>query len=367
MSKKINITFDSQIFRLQSFGGISRYIVELARQLAQMNELFVKVLAPCHINEYLKKATDIPQWSAYCKKVPFGLRHDIDQLVCDGIISLSKPDITHATFYLRKEKPIKSKRLVITVHDMIHEKFPESFPAHDEIATLKREAVKAADHVICISENTRIDVIQLLGVPYDRTSVIHHGVPEIVAGALPRNLQDKPFILFVGQRGGYKNFNRLLCAWAASKSLSKDFILITFGGHGFSEEEKLLIQQLKIVPHSVVHLRGDDLLLSTLYSHAVAFIYPSLYEGFGMPLLEAMVHGCPVLCSNTSSMPEVAGVAALYFDPLNIEEISNAIERIAYDTTLREILHSAGLKRGAEFSWKKAAKETSEVYERILS
>ena len=86
-----------------------------------------------------------------------------------------------------------------------------------------------------------------------------------------------------------------------------------------------------------------------------------------MPLLEAMVHGCPVLCSKTSSMPEVAGGAALYFDPLSIEEISNAMERIARDTTLREKLHNAGLKRGAEFSWEKAAKETSAVYEQILS
>ncbi len=367
MGNKTNIAFDSQIFRLQVYGGISRYIVELARELALLETLSVNIIAPCHVNEYLKNAPDVPQSSVYLKTMRYGIRTRMDQFACDALIALTRPDIVHATYYLRNKRPINAKHFVVTVHDMTHEKFPQSFPHDDETSSLKRAAVAAADHVICISENTRLDVIKLLGVPRERTTVIHHGVPSRLFGNLPSGLGDKPFFLFVGQRGGYKNFEAVLHAYAASKTLQRNFRLVAFGGKGFTDAEQRLMQRLEINQSAVVHLSGDDSVLSALYTHAIAFIYPSMYEGFGMPLLEAMAHGCPVLSSNASSMPEVAADAALYFDPLNTAEMSNLMEHIVEDKVLRSQLRKAGLERGDKFSWKKAAIETKAVYTELLA
>lgn len=352
---------------MQAYGGISRYVVELARHLALIDSLSVRVLAPLHKNQYLRNASDVPKRSVYLRRMPNKIRTGLDQLACDGMISMFRPDITHATYYLRNCRPTKTRRLVVTVHDMIHEKFPESFPLEDDTLAFKRAAVAAADHIICISENTRKDAIELLGVPAGRTTVIHHGVPEPLPGELPPSLCGKPFFLFVGQRSGYKNFDRVLRAYAASASLRRDFQLVAFGGNCFTEAEHCLIQQLAIDRSRLVQLSGDDTVLSALYRHAAAFIYPSLYEGFGMPLLEAMVHGCPVLSSNTSCLPEIAASAAVYFDPLSTDDTQHALESIAYDHELQLRFRKAGLERSSEFSWQKAAQETHAVYTKLLN
>jgi glycosyltransferase involved in cell wall biosynthesis len=251
---------------------------------------------------------------------------------------------------------------------MIHEKLRDHFSMADPASRKKALAVERADHVICISEQTRQDLIELLGVNPAKTSVVHLGfrltsqsdsVPESSA-------QTCPFLLYVGERRGYKNFNGLLQAYATSLMLRNDFDLICFGGGEFTHREKTLLQQLGLSNGNVRQVSGDDALLAEYYRSASAFIYPSLYEGFGIPPLEAMSFNCPVVCSNVSSIPEVVGNAGEMFDPYDLDSMRMAIERVVSDNVLQQTLIARGQERIKLFSWERCAQETLAIYRSIL-
>jgi len=176
----------------------------------------------------------------------------------------------------------------------------------------------------------------------------------------------RPFILFVGARGGYKNFDRLLQAYAGRSILHESYDLVAFGGGDFSGNERALVRSLGLNENQVRQLGGDDAVLSVLYQQASLFVYPSLYEGFGIPPLEAMSLDCPVICSNTSSMPEVVGNAAVQFNPHDIDSIANALEAVITNPTLQADLRQRGRERLHAFSWHRCALETLNVYRKVL-
>jgi glycosyltransferase involved in cell wall biosynthesis len=176
-----------------------------------------------------------------------------------------------------------------------------------------------------------------------------------------------PYLLYVGSRRYYKNFKALLQAYALNQQLSDEFKLVCFGGGRLSLAEKAEIQRLKIKEDRILYLEGGDRLLANLYKNAAVFIYPSLYEGFGIPPLEAMSLGCPVVCSNVSSIPEVVGAAGRYFDPNDIEDIGSAIESVVFSENSRTELIVRGSHRAAQFSWRKCAQETYSVYKKLLT
>ena len=156
------------------------------------------------------------------------------------------------------------------------------------------------------------------------------------------DVSSKPYLLYVGKRDGYKNFSGLIKAVASSSLLMRDFDVITVGAK-FSKAEKNLISSLGFAHNQVKRISYvTDMQLAQFYSNAAAFIYPSLYEGFGLPPLEAMSAGCPVVCSNTSSMPEVVRNAGVYFNPLDIEEMRNAIEKVVFSEDLKNQLVTLG-------------------------
>jgi glycosyltransferase involved in cell wall biosynthesis len=175
----------------------------------------------------------------------------------------------------------------------------------------------------------------------------------------------EPFLLYVGNRGGYKNFLRLLEAYGASPQLKTGYKLICFGGGAFQADELKTMQTLGLDSGQVTQLGGDDQLLAKLYERASAFIFPSLYEGFGIPPLEAMSHDCPVVCSNTSSIPEVVGDAGEYFDPADADSMREAIERVVTSDNHRKLLISKGRARLKYFSWDRCAVETLDIYMRL--
>jgi len=251
---------------------------------------------------------------------------------------------------------------------MIHEKFPKSFPRFDSTSRIKSHAIRRADHVICISENTRRDLLEITGLSPGKTSVVKLGwsllsapTPDLAVG-----VPDEAFLLYVGGRGGYKNFSRLLKVYARSKRLRDDFLLVSFGGGAFSEGEVSEVTALGLAPNRVIQVSGDDNVLAGLYSSATLLSYPSLYEGFGIPPLEAMSFGCPVVCSNSSSLPEVVGDAAELFDPSDDKEMLEAVERVAYSHARTEQLVARGKDRIKLFSWEKCAEETLDVYRRVV-
>lgn len=367
----MKIVYDHQIFRAQPYGGVSRYFFELASRLSVRNECDVEIFAPFYVNEYLGKASDIRIWGKRFPKLPHTgyLQNSINTTLTRLMVTPRKDiDIFHETFFTRANNGPRSAKRLLTVHDMIHEKLPEYCSNSGHFQSRKASAVKRADHVICVSESTRRDLIALLNVPEAKISVVYHGhslacPPDTIRPVA----HEKPFVLYVGSRGGYKNFVLLLRAFAASQLLKEDFSIVCFGGGKTTSGEMDLVNSLGLASNAVDFVAGDDSVLAGLYASAKAFVYPSLYEGFGIPPLEAMAFGCPVVCANTSSLPEVVGDAAELFDPESETELRAAMEKVVFSQDHAERLIAKGRERIKRFSWEKCAQETLAVYKKVLS
>lgn len=361
------VVFDDQIFCWQEFGGVSRYFYELAKRVANKENFSASVVAPLYVNRYLAEG-GIKVKGLHIPKVRNSGRiiSALSGMVAPALIRSECPDVLHETYYYRRRSLApRGCATVVTVFDMTHEKFPDYFLARDRTSEAKYAAVMRADQVICISANTQRDLIDIFGVAPEKTVVIHLGftLTEQVASAIPLP-ESRPFLLYVGPRGGYKNFDALLNAYAASRVLRNNFSLVAFGGGRFSTAEAERIQAFGLTD-TIRQMSGDDALLSMLYQQAAAFVYPSLYEGFGIPPLEAMGFDCPVVCSNTSSIPEVVGDAARLFDPEDIDALRVAIEDVADSSDLRDDLVRRGRERIKHFSWDRTAKETLDIYREL--
>jgi glycosyltransferase involved in cell wall biosynthesis len=177
---------------------------------------------------------------------------------------------------------------------------------------------------------------------------------------------NEPYLLFVGLRSGYKNFEGFVEAFAVSKKLKDRFHVVCFGGGAFSTTEKDNFKELGVEKY-VHQVSGNDKMLVNYYRNATAFVCPSLYEGFGIPILEAMGLSCPVVCASTSSIPEVAGDAAVYFDPNDISSIQSVLENTLFNKDLLTDLKKRGLQREANFSWDICADETLSLYRSLLN
>ncbi|MGD1174064.1 glycosyltransferase family 4 protein [Mycobacterium seoulense] len=367
----MKVAFDHQIFSFQQYGGVSRYFFELASRLPAHGMSEVSVVAPLHVNKYLAadsarrltrgKYVNMPSYAiAGIPVVPV-----VNRLAAPLAWRRARPDIVHETYFAAK--PVgNARRRVVTVYDMIHELFAEEFPDAERVTAAKLAAVNRADHVICISQNTQRDLVRLFDVDPTRTSVVHLGYsmtaePRFIEEGLS---QGRPSLLYVGSRKGYKNFGTLLQAYSSSPML-REFELIAFGGGAFLPDERKEISRLGIADR-VRFESGSDRELAARYQVASAFIFPSKYEGFGLPPLEAMSHGCPVVCSNAGSIPEVVGDAGVYFDPNNSEELRIALERVATTEELQADLRTRGSARIAAFSWDDCAAATARIYREIL-
>lgn len=363
----MKIYFDYQIFYFQKYGGISKYFVELAGELNKIDGCEAQILAPFHASAYLSD----PQKSSLNfnlgsirkkiyhnrfrdKRVEFN--HELTSKLC------ASPDvILHETYYTDRI-PVNSKKIV-TVHDMIYELFDSGLGDREQTIKNKKEAMAESSAIIAVSENTRKDILRFYPEFSKKVHVVHHGVKQINEARPYKH--SKPFLLHVGTRGWYKNFEWLLKIFGEQKRLHENLDLISFGGGSPSENEKRLLQEYNL--NGKVHfLSGPEEMLDSLYRGARTLVYISDYEGFGMPLLEAMAAGCPVLCSNTSSVPEVVGDAALMVDAKKEAELSLALTEISNNEFIRRRLIDAGKSRAAVFTWKKCAEETFKIYQKIL-
>jgi glycosyltransferase involved in cell wall biosynthesis len=177
---------------------------------------------------------------------------------------------------------------------------------------------------------------------------------------------DKPYVVYVGQRSGYKNFELLISTFASSNFLKENFKIIAFGGGKFDGIECQKFHELGLSEGTIQHVTGNDYILRELYQRARAFIYPSLYEGFGLPVLEALTSGCPTFCSNSGSIPEVGGDAVVYFDPTKLEDLKTKLEHYLQSDTALKAFKALGKMQAAKFSWDLTAKKTSEAYSNVL-
>ena len=355
----MKVLYDYQAF-LQRHGGVSRYFVELIRAISSLGGFCPIMPVPYSDNEYVEN-----------KKTFLTRRHFNGKTRILGLLNQHQArrelegdfDIFHPTYYRPYFLDRLRKPFVVTVHDMIHELFSTAGIRDDGTADNKRILCARASKIIAVSRNTRNDLCRILGVPESKVKVIHHATNLEYAGQ-PR-LHQKPYILFVGERTGYKNFNNFLTA-AAPLLIRHGMDLVCAGGRAFSNAERMLISRLK-AQERVFRLdvsSADD--LASLYHFAHLFGYPSLYEGFGLPLLEAFACGCPVAAGSSPSFQEIAGDAAERFDAASVESIAAAIERLIVDSARGAELVAAGTLRLGDFSWQRSAQSTLEVYREAL-
>lgn len=366
----MKILYDHQIFCFQEYGGISRIFYELAKRINKTkhevivegkysNNFFLRKIKK-NVNEVLPKIN-------FTKKniLIFYLNRFFGEKKVTG----GKYDILHATYYHPYfiEK-LKGKPYVITVFDMIHEVLNKDYKTlQNKTIEFKRRTVLSANKIIAISKNTKKDIIKIYKTPSERIQVIYLGNPlEDVVPKKVKNLPNK-YVLFVGNRLGYKNFDFFVKSIVDIIRLNKDVYLVCGGGGDFTKAEKELFSEMGVDKKVIYKSFSKDEELAGLYSQAMVYVIPSLYEGFGLTILEAFSMNCPVVASKISSIPEVGGNAVYYIDPKNNKSIENAIRRLLNDKKLREDLVKKGQKQLKKFSWEKCIRETLDVYKKVLT
>ena len=266
---------------------------------------------------------------------------------------------------------------VVTIHDVIPYLYPQTSTRLDRwiYRYWLPWAVQHVDVIITVSQQSRKDILHFLPVSPDKVMVIPEAADsrfrplpdDVVASVLQRYDIPKPYILYVGSLAPRKNLPRLLRAYARVREWHPAWRLVIVGARKWKTTPIFAtVQQLELEPY--VHFTGyvADEDLPALYNGADLFVFPSLYEGFGLPVLEAMACGTPVITSNTSSLPEVAGDAALLVDPHDVEAIAAAMHRVLTDPDLARKLRKKGLARASQFTWERTARETIAVYEKVL-
>jgi glycosyltransferase involved in cell wall biosynthesis len=363
----IRVLYDHQMFDKQKQGGISRYFANLisgisqrAQITAQVSVLFTenyhlqaihRMILNARVGSFLfSKTGRISKWnknySRYCI-----IKNDFD--------------IFHPTYFHPYFLKLLKKPFVITVHDMIYELYPDYFKTNDFTSENKRKLIDKACHIIAISETTKADLIRLAQVPAEKITVVYHGHSPIKNSYVPKVALPEKYLLFVGARDNYKNFALFIRAASLAMAEHLDLKLVCVGGGAFTDEEKGELSALHIA-NETIHYDATDELLYWLYKGAKAFVYPSLYEGFGLPILEAFEADCPVILSDTPSFVEVAAEAALYFNPHDHNTLAECLKLVLKDGSLRGDLISLGQRRLKMFSMEKCITETVEVYKKCL-
>ena len=381
----MRILFDYQAFEMQNFGGVSHSYAELIAHLRYegcdcrigLKESDNIHLQECQLTNGIKPLHHTHNLLFEGKKHFKGERALAEALLKmaghgnrgwdmnrDHSIHLLKRqrfDIFEPTFFDPYFLPyLNGKPFVLTVHDMI----PELLGVDDPQAACKQQVCPLAAHIHVPSENTKKDLVNLMGIKPEKISVIPHGAPKTPAKKHPTPYSF-PYLLYVGARWGYKNFQLFVeeCMIAFSK---RPDLRVVCTGQPFQKGEEKMLAERGLTDH-FIHQYAPEEELQALYQNAVAFVYPSAYEGFGMPILEAFVCGCPVMLNNASCFPEVGGDAAIYFDINRRGDLAEHIDTFVRSSLEdRNTLIARGHERAKQFSWEKSAQMLSEVYRNIL-
>lgn len=359
----MKVLFDHQIFQNQVYGGVSRYHIELAKEINRFENHEVIIPATFVSNQYLKMYQGNRVWNV---KNHFLMRciHYINKKKNLRLIRNGKVDIVHPTWTDTYVVKHAKGKLVITVHDMIQEIFG-LYGENERIN--KKNMIYNADRIIAISESTKRDILKLYqDIPEDKIRVIYHGTNHLPEQCRPLDWEvPEKYILFVGGRKDYKNGSFFIEATSRLMLDIDEINVICVGGGEYTVDEYEIMKKYGV--QSRFHQRNvSDSELSYLYEHAVCFVYPSLYEGFGFPILEAFDNNCPVICCNSSSLPEVGGDAAFYFEKEDYDTLIRLMKKMCIDDAFRMKQIKKGQERVKEFTWEKTAKETIDVYKELL-
>lgn len=373
----IKILFDPQIFNEQKFGGISRYYTELFTQFHKIKE--IQIDCPLfytdniHYQESSFFSDSFQKKNQVLIKVSKILRpyrpKNLRKKNTEKTIELLKEqqfDLFIPTYYDPYFMDyIKDKPFVLTVHDMINELFPQYFKNDTFTIPNKKQLIEKATKIIAVSNNTKKDILSLYPhIDPSKIEVVHLAQSIQSESITPPELPKK-YVLYLGHRVIYKNFRFFLKAIAPALKLHPDTHLLCAGGNAFSAEELQLIESLD-VKGQVIQQDFQDDELGHYYKKALFFVFPSEYEGFGIPVLESMACGCPIILTNHSSFPEVAGDAGVYFELNNLADLTDKITMLLEEPKLRAHYSAKGLERAKKFSWKKTALASLNIYKGIF-
>lgn len=382
----MRILYDHQAFEMQSHGGVSRCFAELYKNLPkeisasislkESENVYIKEmnLAGTHFrrngfNNFICRRPFPGKWHLYelYQKIR-GKKEYADINLTHSIEELQKGeyDIFHPTFFYDYFLPyLKGKPFVLTIHDMIPELYPQFYRPDDIHIIMKRKLAPLAKAIIAVSENTKKDIIRFLNIPEEKVYVVYHGCSfsSLQSSHSPYSF---PYLLYVGDRFGYKNFIPFVKQVSPVLKQHKGLRVICTG-KPFEKEEIILFKELGVSNLFINTWVKTDAELYTLYHHAECFIYPSDYEGFGIPILEAYQADCPVLLNRASCFPEIAKDAAIYFninsnDNNLSESLVNFLSMSKYE---KETLLTKQRARLADFSWRKSAERLAKIYNSI--
>lgn len=358
----IKVFFDHQCY-WEKYGGVSRYFTEILK--TDFEDAEYELALKYSNNEYLDDLNFDYRHAFNKLKIPkkHYLISAINKPYTINAIIKTTADIIHLTHYdPYLFKYAKGKIVISTIHDLNFFAIPQFFS--NNINPLKKWQMICAeksDFLITISENSKKDLMRYLDIDEQKIKVIYHGVNDCFKKDTSPRIIKNPYILFVGRREGYKNFKTVLKAFANIKN--KDLFLVCTG-LSFSKKENDMINAFG-VSDRIINISASEYELINLYSHALLFVYPSLYEGFGFPLLEAMGCECPVLCSDTSCFPEIAEDAALYFNPYSAEDCIEKMNVLIDNQLLRNSLIQKGLIQKQKFSWNVSRQQHFELYKSL--
>jgi len=377
----MRIGIDCSAAFLKDITGVGIYIYNLVHALSRVDTVNSYTLYPVFYNSFIGfEKKDMP--------ANFKIAHENSRRLLSGVLwpalvpsglkeaALGEVDIVHSNTFAGPV--LKKKKLVSTIYDATVFTHPECHSKGNVLRCRKgiEDSIRNARAIIAISEHTKKDLVERLNAPARMITVTHlaagpeyHEIKDPSALEAVRKKYSLPhkYILFVGSLEPRKNVKTLLKGYASlSETVKREFSLVIAGAKGWLNSDiPGLVKELGIEQKTVFLGYIDKEDMSAVYSAASVFAYPSLYEGFGLPILEAFACGVPVITSNTSSMPEVAGDAAVLVDPLDAAALGAAMERILTDEAAQMDLRARGLERAALFSWERCARETIAVYEKV--
>jgi glycosyltransferase involved in cell wall biosynthesis len=355
--------------------GVGTYIRNLLRYLARLDSTTEYVLL-CRKSDLGISAQLGPNFRSVLEPAPgYSIR---EQLHVPWVLMREKPDVYHAPHYvLPLAVPCRS---VVTIHDCIHLMFPQYLPSRMAHAYAKASmwgAAKRSNRILTVSEASKRDIVRFFNVQPDKVVVVYNAIDERfwtrpaeeeIARVRERYQLQHRFVLYAGNIKPHKNLVRLIQAFERLRR-ELDQITLLIIGDEISKLPALRHAVHKYKLHKQVRFLGfvPDETLAVLYHLASVFVFPSLYEGFGLPPLEAMASGTPVVTSNISSMPEVAGDAALLVDPYQVDSIVDGLRRVLTDAVLADDLRRKGLIRARDFSWERSVARTLALYQEVAS
>jgi glycosyltransferase involved in cell wall biosynthesis len=352
----IKVMFSPDIFVQQLVGGISRYHARLHGELLNLgveSTLFTGWRGHAYLQGMAGVRRTIGGRNGRVTRVASSVTYR------SVVAGSSRYAIVHPTYYT--SPTFRRRASVCTFHDLIHAKGLSPGRAADEVVRAQRRWVRAADRLIAVSQHTADDMVEVLGVERSRIRVIPLAVDaQPPFAGRPDKATGPDFVLFVGHRGGYKNWKA--AALALTAPALRELHMVCVGGGPLSPPEKDLLGRNQLGDR-VVQVFADDSELDDLYRRALCLLYPSYYEGFGLPPLEAMARGTPVVAADRASIPEVVSTAAVLCEP-EADALAEGIERLR-DTDIASELSSRGIERARQFTWRKTAERTFAVYREL--